>query len=72
MKEPSPYKCDYCGARKGETNHWFQRITGTELGTFLLIPWDDWNPDEPGIEHICSEKCAHTALSQYLARQGKP
>jgi hypothetical protein len=26
MKLTAPYKCDYCGTLKGETNHWWLRF----------------------------------------------
>jgi hypothetical protein len=69
------YRCDYCPAIKGETNHWWMRRISAE--TFVLEPWDGATAgrldrdDISGVrvyEHICSEQCAHTALSQWLSR----
>ena len=66
MKVKMPYRCDYCGQEKGETNHWWLR---TVLGTqFVLAPWSDQLADSPSIEHICSESCASKALSQWMAK----
>lgn len=84
---PAPWKCDYCGALKGATNHWWMRNTFA-VG-FLLVVWDDKCADleskdnkedgdrnlRPIYEHICSESCANKALSQWMSRQndaGRP
>jgi hypothetical protein len=67
VKIPTPYKCDYCLTKKGETNHWWLRDVA-HSSTFLLRVWDDGLADADGVEHICSESCASKALSQYMAR----
>lgn len=83
MKIPYPYKCDYCGKLKEESNHWFLRPAAVVLlqmvegqqgrpskeYTFTLLCWDSSYIDKLGIEHICSEQCATKALSQWMASQ---
>ncbi len=66
MKVAAPYKCDYCGAQKGLTNHWWLRQSIPQR--FVLLPWDGDLADREGYEHICSESCASKALSKWMAR----
>lgn len=74
MKQPSPYKCDYCPNTKAEGNHWWMRDR-RQVSEFSLMPWQDELADErnkhngePRFEHICSQQCAVTALSQHLEK----
>lgn len=67
------YRCDYCHATKGATNHWWMRAIGRI--DFMLSPWKDSEADlfdSPGnarYEHICSESCATKALSKWMSNQ---
>jgi hypothetical protein len=74
------YKCDICGALKGETNHWWLRQVSDNSVYFLLStrladhdavvsaqPLDLRAPTDDKVQHICSEQCATKALSQWMA-----
>jgi hypothetical protein len=65
-------QCDVCGIERKEANHWFVAIVprGEDSG----VPGIAFGPlgvdvsDNPnlGIEHICSQACAHKRLSQWF------
>jgi hypothetical protein len=66
MLNGSPFKCNYCGKLKEQSNHWWLRpITPS----FILEPWEDRNAAKPDIENICSETCAVKALSKWMGAQ---
>lgn len=67
MKVASPYRCDYCGAPRGEANHWWLRIT--VMTSFVLEAWSDALAADDGVEHICSEACVTKALSKWMREQ---
>lgn len=85
MKQPSPYICDYCGAQKAETNHWWLLIPpgrliysndvwdgGIEFTTFsLLVKWNGYIAELNGVEHICGQECASKALSKWMENAAK-
>ena len=77
----NPYKCDVCGAAKGEGNKWllgFPVDAGLYLGRKVLIQtigyaitdWSDIRATDEKLEvhHLCSEKCALTKQAEYLRR----
>lgn len=70
MKLPSPYKCDYCGKLKGETNHWFLLWVGIRnpQDAFWLLRWDDTKAAAEDHEHICGLECAGKALAKWGAQ----
>jgi hypothetical protein len=79
VKEPAPYKCDYCEQRKGATNHWWmlrRALQASASEDFVLIRWSESSADvelsdgSPMYRHICSESCASKALSQHMAKVG--
>ena len=57
------YKCDVCGAVRGESNHWF--AVGKLTGAIVVIQWD--RAILEGATHICGQKCAHALLDRWLA-----
>jgi len=68
MRIAAPYKCDYCGEQKRETNHWWLRNLLVK-DAFLLDTWTDLKAATDDYEHICSEACATKALSKWMATQ---
>lgn len=58
-------KCDVCGAVRGEGNRWFSMVNTLGESPCLL----DFYENSP--QHICSETCAHKALSDWLAEARK-
>jgi hypothetical protein len=77
---PTPYVCDYCGAQKRETNHWWllRRYTSDGQEVFELASWNEHAAAAAeGVEHICGQECAQKALAKYMAsvdsaNAGKP
>ena len=69
MLNASPYKCNYCGKVKGETNHWWVHPTLGPGTAFVLDTWDDTVALKPDVENICSEACASKALSKWMGEQ---
>lgn len=67
MRVHSPYKCDYCGKIKLETNHWWLRETDIEM--FALMTWRADRADDDCIEHICGHECATKALAKYMGAE---
>lgn len=69
MKEIA-YRCDVCGATRGEGNHWFQMNDSfAEDSSPLFFPWSTQDVDHRG--HICSAACAHAALDKWLTEMQK-
>lgn len=67
MLNASPFKCNYCGNLKEQTNHWWMRpLYGT---SFMLETWDDTVAAKPTFENICSESCATKALAKWMGEQ---
>jgi hypothetical protein len=69
MKLPQPYKCDYCGKIKGESNHWWLRVTYGPGQAFIVDEWSAQLADQGNVEHICSQECASKALSQWMSQR---
>ena len=69
MKLATPYKCDYCGKLKGESNHWWLKLPQPDhpVPRFELFPWNEALNDAEGVEHICSQECASKALSKWMS-----
>ncbi len=75
MRIANPWKCDYCGAIKGEQNHWWMRdlVSAHLSDSFCLVRWDEDRAGEeqshgkPEFEHICGRVCAGKALEKWLA-----
>lgn len=66
MLNASPFKCNYCGRLKEDTNHWFLLASGTEQ--FTLTAWTNTvgiDPTGPA-ENVCSEACAIKALAKWM------
>ena len=59
--------CDICGRQKGVTNHWFAAMPASGNLTFSYCQFESRYQKD-----ICSEKCAHDALSQWLQERTKP
>ena len=78
MAKIETFSCDICGARKGETNHWYKAFIFNNVGvSFVVQAWNDPHPlygilfaEKTGIErHLCSENCTSKALSQWMSEQ---
>jgi len=68
--------CDQCGARKGQTNHWWS-IWPSKVG-FHVHPgtYDKDNSSFPEIKDypakdMCSESCVVRALGDYFENERK-
>jgi hypothetical protein len=71
MRVATPYRCDYCGKRKENTNHWWLvfPVEG-DLGLVLQIhPWSDELAAQREQGHVCSQACVVTALSKFMNQQ---
>lgn len=56
--------CDICGARKGETNHWWKVVESDECFQLMIPPWE---VDKSIMNRdYCSESCVSKALSQFM------
>jgi hypothetical protein len=67
MRDASPWRCDECGQKKRQTNHWFILLNGPNLQQFYLSRWEDTDPDGPRVaKHLCSENCSAKALSKWF------
>lgn len=64
MIEPI-YKCDACKTMRGPGNHWL--LARAEDGPWF-IEWDDFEANASGVSHLCSAKCAHSILDQWIAK----
>jgi hypothetical protein len=60
------YKCDVCGATKGEANHWW--VIAITQHEFYLYGWHkNTRPDF----HVCGQACASKKLSEFMAGETK-
>lgn len=67
MRLPSPYKCDGCGAIRGETNHWWVGfICRFPHGARLTVWANEDLEDADG--HFCGVECGMKWVSQVLAK----
>ncbi len=76
MAKIETFSCDICGARKGETNHWYKGFIFSSVGvSFVVQSWNDPMPLQgPYLvgtieKHLCSENCTSKALSQWMSEQ---
>jgi hypothetical protein len=75
VKIKAPFQCDYCGAVKGDANHWILRpkgedvIRGAYYASFILWPWNDEDAARSDVQHICGNVCAGKALEKWLGSQ---
>jgi hypothetical protein len=71
MKLPAPYKCDYCGKQKGETNHWWLALADLagECSVFQLTPWSESVANTQKREDICGQECATKAMAKWMEAQ---
>ena len=58
------YRCEECNTERGEGNHWFE-LRRTPSGAPYFREWT-FEAEQPGTEHICGEKCAHSVLGKHL------
>lgn len=64
MSQHTIIKCDYCGAEKKETNHWF--IVYQELSR-LIIETSEWDTDINKKKlDACGHQCVQTAVEEFL------
>jgi hypothetical protein len=69
---PYPYKCDYCGIEKCETNFWYTAELPLS-GGIIIRTWEKtagWLQgllDAPTTKHICGQQCLHRALDEFTA-----
>jgi len=63
VAEITQYKCDGCGAIKGEANHWW--LASNLSGSLAIAPWDGgWAVDRA--QHYCGAACVHKALDAFM------
>ena len=72
MKEEI-YTCDGCGKQKGETNHWYVLLRGTEFRQLLGIgPFDlvmkQAALDKESALHLCGEECLLKMVARNLPK----
>ncbi len=60
------YKCDVCGAIKGENNHWFRIDTGPS--GLVLNAWGVMQPTESSVD-LCSDQCVTKVVQKFLTLQ---
>lgn len=63
MSQRTETICDQCGARKGETNHWWKCESGSDWITVSKN-----NGKSQVGQDMCSEQCVTRALSEFLSR----
>ena len=64
MSIESNVRCDFCGAVRGATNHWWTvRVDGQQR--FQMWPYGAY-PSDHGAKDACGEKCVSTAISRCL------
>lgn len=67
MPKIEKYVCDYCGAERGATNHWFMVRWNEGLH---ILPWTvSLEDSELKLQYACGEQCVTKALNDWL---GKP
>lgn len=72
MAEYTAFKCDVCGATKGEANHWFYAIaTRTQFHVAPFVDRSDLARRYIGTEgaepiDLCSEQCVAKAMSKTI------
>jgi hypothetical protein len=68
MSQKTETICDQCGARKGETNHWwFVFEDEQKYITVYKVPPVAWNSKNK-MQDYCSEQCVTRALSEFMGR----
>lgn len=71
MAQKITYSCDYCGAVKGEQNHWFiVAPSATPVTDAARIVIEKWDPQIQG-KHACGERCVAKAVSEFCGGGGK-
>ena len=60
--------CSQCGAPKRDTNHWQFGWLERDGQKLCLVPWsyDEHLANEPTIQKLCGDQCAHLFLQKYL------
>ena len=71
MSEIKTVKCDFCGAIKGKTNHWWIIWVSSEGAGALVIEKANEQRIRVKLDpsDACSEKCVTVGVSRYLAGQ---
>ena len=71
MSQFDAYKCDECGAIKGDVNHWWQfvRVPGPRI---VIFGWDCPVRDENAaalVKHLCGIECVMKTVSRELKQE---
>ena len=68
----APFTCGICGARKGESNHWYVLFLANIAGRGQLLEIYDWSPvwtRTAGTSYCavaCGEACVHQLVGHWL------
>lgn len=80
MSREEIFKCDSCGAQKGDTNHWFLIVPPPKEATsndkavqiirfanaMLLLPFNVDDAFKAGVEHYCGAACVQKRVAVFL------
>jgi hypothetical protein len=58
--------CNFCGATKGQVNHWYSLWVGKDGLKELIIGKLDSGP-QPYAYEACGQRCVQEAVSRWLA-----
>ncbi len=69
MAELTQYKCDVCGAVKGEANHWYKMRV---LDALHIYRWDfggEGGSDLSGQRlHLCGQACVLKKVNEFMGK----
>lgn len=68
MAALTQYRCDGCGATKGETNHWWKLglVAGVRL---IVLAWEEHYGGEGDFHleyHLCGHACVLKKVSEFM------
>src|SRR5262249_12288070 len=68
MSKVTGFRCDSCGALKGETNHWWIiEPPISQVWSLSIEPWEDTAAHKAGFEHYCGAACVQKRVALFLS-----
>lgn len=71
------YKCDVCGARKHDTNHWWKAyvmpryVAVTDFAELSLDEMAMKDLDLKPLMHLCGEACVQRKMAEFMGSVSK-
>jgi hypothetical protein len=68
------FRCDICGRKKGDANHWWMVSLGDvpcwdegqPRQRFTLMPWNALESQNAEFYHMCGQSCAMQAIERFM------